>query len=307
MNVQPEALLSFAAVARLGSLTAAAHERNLSQPALSAQLKHLTAAVGEPLLVRHRLGMHLTPAGEALLPHALELTRALSSARTFAREYQGLSTGTLRLAASNTVAAYILPRALQTFHQQFPGVQLRVSSGNSEAALLHLEASEVDIALIERPLHDIPDGSQTRQIGGDTLKLVLSADDPLARPILSRAQLGQMQLIQREVGSGTREVSEDALLAAGIELTPFLELAGNEAVKEAVLTGLGGAFLSEYCVRRELESGMLVSPETPIKGLTRKFTAVFPSIPTLATQAFLALWNEADVETQELHLAYRSE
>lgn len=288
MTVQPDALLSFAAVARLGSLTAAAKERNLSQPALSAQLKHLTASVGEPLLTRHRLGMHLTPAGRALLPHALELTRALAGARTFAQEYRELQTGTLRLAASNTVAAYILPEMLRVFHQQYPGVELHVSSGNSEDALERLQSGEVDISLIERPLHDLPEGMQTGRIGGDTLKFVLSPAHPLARPHLNRAQLARVPLIQREEGSGTREVSEEALKAAQIDLPPFLELAGNEAVKEAVLTGLGGAFLSEYCVRREIEGGLLLSPSVPMTGLGREFTAVFPLQPSLATQTFLA-------------------
>ncbi|GAA5513818.1 HTH-type transcriptional activator CmpR [Deinococcus carri] len=287
MNVQPDALLSFAAVARLGSLTAAAQERNLSQPALSAQLKHLTAAVGEPLLVRHRLGMRLTPAGEALLPYALELSRALNGARGFASEHRGLQTGTLRLAASNTLAAYVLPAALRTFHQQYPGVRLQVSSGNSEEALQRLLAGETDIAFIERPFPALPEGMQSRRVGGDELRLVVSAAHPLAKPSLGRKELKKLPLIQRETGSGTREVSERALQAAQIEVTPFLELAGNEAVKEAVLTGLGGAFLSEYCVRRELGSGLLVSPEVHLPGLRREFTAIFPTAPTLAVRTFL--------------------
>lgn len=287
MNVQPEALLSFAAVAKLGSVTAAAQERNLSQPALSAQLKHLTAAVGQPLLQRHRQGMRLTPAGEALLPHALELSRALAGARHFAAEYRGLQTGRLRVAASNTLAAYVLPAALQGFHQTYPGVQLQVSSGNSEEALWQLQNAEADLALIESPLSQPPAGMQTKRIGGDTLKLVLRAGHPLAKPQLNRSQLARLPLIQREAGSGTREVAELALRQAGLVLEPLLELAGNEAVKEAVLTGLGGAFLSEYCVRRELESGLLVSPALALSGLQRNFQAVLPNAPTLAALEFL--------------------
>ena len=82
-------------------------------------------------------------------------------------------------------------------------------------------------------------------------------------------------------------MTERALHDAGLKGPPLLELAGNEAVKEAVLSGLGGAFLSAYCVRRELESGLLVSPEVPLLGLEREFHAVFPTAPTLATTRFL--------------------
>lgn len=287
MNVQPEALLSFAAVARLGSVTAAAQERHLSQPALSAQLKHLTAAVGEPLLQRHRSGMRLTAAGEALLPHALELARALDGARQFAEGHRGLQTGHLRIAASNTLAAYILPAALQAFHQTYPGVQLQVRSSNSGEALSQLWGGDADLAMIEGLLGDLPAGMRAQQLGGDRLRLVLLASHPLAQPRLGRSELARLPLIQRETGSGTREVAERALHAAGLAVSPLLELAGNEAVKEAVLTGLGGAFLSEYCVRRELEGGLLVSPEVPLQGLERAFHVVFPAAPTLATTRFL--------------------
>ncbi|GAA5504452.1 HTH-type transcriptional activator CmpR [Deinococcus xinjiangensis] len=287
MNVQPEALLSFAAVARLGSVTAAAKERNLSQPALSAQLKHLTAAVGEPLLLRHKQGMRLTPAGQALLPHAAALANALTGARQFAVDYQGLRAGSLRIAASNTLAAHVLPAALQDFHQAYPGVQLQVSSGNSEDALAQLQRDEADLALIERPLTHLPTGMQSCRIGGDRLRLVLRPEHPLAKPKLSRSQLAQLPLIQRESGSGTREVAELALAAVGLQLSPLLELSGTEAVREAVLAGLGGAFLSEYCIRRELASGLLVSPEVPLVGLERHFHAVLPIAPSRAVLEFL--------------------
>lgn len=291
MSVQAEALLSFAAVARLGSLTAAARERNLSQPALSAQLKHLTSAIGEPLLTRHRLGMHLTPAGEALLPHASDLARALASARHFAEEFRGLKTGTLRIAASNTLAAYLLPAALRDFHRQYPQVGLEVSSGNSDAALSRLWRGEADIALIEQPLAPLPEGYQAVLLGHDHLILVGSPEHPLTRAALSLAELAALPLIQREQGSGTREVAQEALAQAGLLATPLLELAGNEAVKEAVLSGLGFAFLSEYCVKRELELGLLLAPALPLSGLKRDFNAIIPSTPTNAARTFLESWS----------------
>ncbi|MFC6664735.1 LysR family transcriptional regulator [Deinococcus radiopugnans] len=149
MALHPEQLLTFAAVARSGSLTAAARERHLSQPSVSSQLKLLASSVGEPLLIRHRLGMRLTPAGEALLPHAQALGRALEGARLFAAELQGLQRGTLRVVASNTLAAHVLPRALAAFHARHPAVTLNIQTANTHGAVRALLAGETDLALIE--------------------------------------------------------------------------------------------------------------------------------------------------------------
>ncbi|WP_424952505.1 LysR family transcriptional regulator [Deinococcus sp.] len=85
MAINPEHLLTFVRVAQLGTLSASAAELNLTQPAVSSQMKLLTQAVGEPLLARHRSGVRLTPAGEGLLPHAVAVLRALEGAKHYAR------------------------------------------------------------------------------------------------------------------------------------------------------------------------------------------------------------------------------
>lgn len=287
MALHPEQLLTFAAVARSGSLTAAARERHLSQPSVSSQLKLLASSVGEPLLVRHRLGMRLTPAGEALLPHAQALGRALEGARLFAAELQGLQRGTLRVVASNTLAAHVLPRALAAFHARHPAVTLNIQTANTHGAVRALLAGETDLALIEGPAQPPAEGIRASVIGHDTLRLILPPGHPLNRPQLNAADLQGLPVIWRESGSGTREVAEGVLRQAGITVRPVLELAGTEAIKEAVISGLGAAFVSELSVRRERAAGQLASPALTLPGLNRDLTALTPDVPSRTARALL--------------------
>lgn len=287
MVLHAEHLLTFAAVARSGSLTAAARERHLSQPSVSTQLKLLAEAVGEPLFTRHRQGVRLTPAGEALLPHAQALQRALDGARQLAHDLQDLQRGRLRVVASNTLAAQVLPRALAAFHARHPAVTLDIQTGNTREAVRALLEGQADLALIEGPLQPFPEGVQATVIGHDSLRLILPPGHPLDRPDLGADDLQHLKVIWREPGSGTREVAEGVLRQAGLTVQPVLELAGTEAIKEAVMSGLGAAFVSELSVRRERAAGQLASPALSLPGLERDLTALTPEVPSRSARALL--------------------
>lgn len=174
--LNPEHLLTFARVARLGSLSAAAEELYLTQPAVSHQLKLLTHAVGEPLFRRHRTGVHLTAAGEGLLPHAQALARALEGAQHYVQELRGLERGVLSVAASSTIAAALLPRVLTAFHSQYPEVTFQVRQGNTREVLDALQSGQVELALIEGPPGPLGPHLQARAFGEDELILVDGID-----------------------------------------------------------------------------------------------------------------------------------
>ncbi|AFD25502.1 LysR family transcriptional regulator [Deinococcus gobiensis] len=290
MALNPEHLLTFARVARLGSLSAAAAELNLTQPAVSSQIRLLTRAVGEPVLSRHRTGVRLTEAGEALLVHAQALARALEGAHTAMRERRGLERGTLRLAASSTVAASLLPGLLSAYQARYPGVAVQIRQGNTQEVLGALQGGQVEVALIEGPPGLLGDDWQAEVFGHDELVLVSAPGHPL----VGAAGLGHaapLPLIWREHGSGTREVAEQALAGTALRTVSRLELPGTEAVKEAVIQGLGLALLPELRVRRELRSGVLVRLALALPGLRRPLSRV--SAPTgqlsFAARQFLGL------------------
>ncbi len=275
MAINPDHLLTFIRVARLGNLSTAAGELNLTQPAVSNQIKLLTQAVGEPLLTRHRYGVRLTPVGEGLLPYAVATSRALEGARQYAADLHGLDLGTLNIAASSTIAATILPGVLATYHARFPNVVLHVQQGNTQDVMDLLLSQKCELALIEGPVSGLPLDLKQQVFRRDTLRLVMSPEHPLAvRTSLSPDDLTGLGVVWREPGSGTREVAKAALKQAGIQTREVLTLTGTEAVKEAVMTGLGVSFLSELSVRRDVEAGRLVCPALDLPGLERDLSIV---------------------------------
>lgn len=292
MAINPDHLLTFVRVARLGNLSAAAGELNLTQPAVSSQIRLLSQAVGEPLLARHRYGVRLTPAGEGLLPHALAASRALDGARRYAADLHSLDTGTLKIAASSTVAATILPGVLARYHARFPDITLQVQQGNTQEVTALLLAQNCELALIEGPVGGLPADLSCRVFRRDTLRLVVSPAHPLAeRPVLTPGDLNGLGVVWREPGSGTREVARAALEGANVQVRDVLTLTGTEAVKEAVITGLGAAFLSELSLRRDLEAGRLICPGLSLPGLERDLSAVSagPELLPQAVRVFLEL------------------
>lgn len=294
MALDPEHLLTFTRVARLGSLSAAAEELHLTQPAVSSQIKLLTRAVGEPVFSRHRTGVRLTGAGEGLLAHAQALARALEGAQTYVRERRGLEAGTLRLAASSTVAASLLPGLLAAFHERHPGVAFGIRQGNTQEVLAGLQAGQAEVALVEGPPGPLGAEWQVTVFRHDELVLVAAPGHPLA----AASGLGTavpLPLIWREHGSGTHEVAEQALAGAALLTTSRLELPGTEAVKEAVIQGLGLALLPELRVRRELDLGVLVRVPLDLPGLRRPLRRVSAQTEQLshAARAFLRVLDEA--------------
>lgn len=292
MSVQPDHLVTFATVVREGSVTRAATVLHRSQPAISLQLKKLAEAVGEPLLVRHRHGVTPTATGAALLPHAQAVARALAGARRSVGEIRRLERGDLWLTASMTVAVYLLPEVLVRFRERHPGLQIHLLTRNSREALRELADGAAELAFVEGPPAAPPPGMSQRVVFHDEVVLAVRPDHPLAaRRAVHARDLGDMQVVTREPGSGTREVVERALAAAGPRLGDIaLEATGIEAVKEAVLQGVGPGFISRLALRREVGAGLLVA--LPVAGLDlrRPMSLVHPPAETCsrAARAFLA-------------------
>lgn len=286
MRLDPYSLLIFATVAQEGNLTQAAQRLHRTQPAISSQMAKLAKQVGEPLFLRRPHGIRLTLAGEALLPHALALKRALEGAVEAAEALRG-GVGRLRVAASTTIAHYCLPKALAHLSKTYPGLRVEVWAGNSQGVLARLEAGEAELGLVEGPLDRLPMGLEAEVLAWDRLRLVTPPGHPLAGHRVGAEALRGLGVVWREAGSGTRQVAEKAL--AGLGLRTTLELPGSEAVKQAVRQGLGVAFLSEYAVEAEVQAGLLGLAEVDLPGLKRPFTLLRPpkALLSRAAQAFL--------------------
>jgi len=263
------------AVARTGSLGAAAREIGTSQQAVSARISSLEAQTGVPLVTRTRRGSTLTPNGtlvaqwaSRLLEVAAELDEGLAGLRADRRSK-------LRVGASLTVAEQLLPGwlvalRLEAERRGQPAVDYVFTAGNSDAVIAQVRASEVDLGFVEVPR--APSGLPNRVVGHDELVLVVRPDHPWARrrSELTPTELAAVSPVTREAGSGTRETFDSALLKAlgpghPPPAPPAIELSTTAAVRAAVLAGAGPAVLSELAVGEDLATGRL--RRVPIAGL----------------------------------------
>ena len=293
VSIEPEHLLTLAVVAKHRSISLAAHELHRSQPAISVQMRLLSEAVGERLLRRERRGVELTEAGEGLLPFALSMKRALEGAKHWRGDLEASAMGTVAIAASMTVAVYVLPAVLAEFHRANPRIQLRLLTRNSLDALALLERYEASVALVEGQVPPVPPELHTRTLFYDEIVLAVQPTHPLAsRTRVRPSDLLGLEIVQREPGSGTREVVELApaaleLPAPGVRVA--LEATGIEAVKEAVIQGFGAGFISRLAIQREVAHGALVALPVEAPGFTRAITLISlePELQSRGTRRIL--------------------
>jgi len=280
-SLEPQLLRTFLAVAASGSITRAAAALHRTQPAVTAAVKRLEEGFGEPLFTRSSRGVGLTQLGARLLPHAEALQRVMDGVQQLTREARGLQGARLRVAASTTIALYWLPPLLARFCADHPSTDLVVHTRNSRDATAELRGGEVDLALVEAPTSAWtglpPHLIAATPVHDDRLVLVVRPDHPLARRAAVRStDLAGLAFIGREVGSGTRDVIEEALRGSGIALSVRHELGEPEAIKLAVRSGLGVTILSEVAVRAEVERGELTAVPIAHPGFSRQFTLLHP-------------------------------
>jgi DNA-binding transcriptional LysR family regulator len=242
-------------VARRGSMSAAAREQNLSQQAISSRVHAVERELGVVLFRRSPSGTELTPEGVAVLEWASGLLDAAERFSAGIDSLLGSKRASVTVAASMTVAEYLIPSWALALRRLHPATRIRVQPMNSADVIREVLAGSVDLGFVEGPHSDsrLDDCAVAR----DELVVVTRADHPWARrgqPI-TPAELLRTPLVQREVGSGTRVTFEAAL---GEATDPLLELTSVAAVKAAVLSSDAPAVLSSLSVAPELADGKLV-------------------------------------------------
>lgn len=277
-----EQLRIFVAVAERLHMTRAAEALHLTQSAVSAAVQALETRHGTRLFDRVGRGLALNAAGTAFLPEAKAVLARAEAAERLLDELAGLKRGSVRLFASQTIAAYWLPPRMAAFAQSHPGVELHLSIGNTHRVVEAVLGGEAELGLIEGA-EDAPRLERTR-IGADRLIVVAAPAHPLVgrEAALTAADLKALDWALREPGSGTRSEFEAALPRgiAAFDLKTALVLPSNEAILTAVAAG-GGAggglvtAISELAARPLIEAGRLVRlpldlPERPFYRLRHR-------------------------------------
>jgi DNA-binding transcriptional LysR family regulator len=269
MNLSLRQLHLFEATVRLGRLGLAAEEQAISQSAASQAIKELERALGYKVLDRIGRELVVTEAGQTILPRVRQI---LSLSDSLTQPDDRRIAGTLRIAASVTIASYLLPRMIAQFRRQHPEADAKLEITNTEGVLSRLEKGQAQLGMIEGPaLHPTLDIVPWRS---DHLVVFCSPEHPLARksPLDTRT-LADQEWIVREAGSGTRAVLDAALQAQGLRPRIALELTRHEAIKQSVRAGLGIGCLSSLTIADEVAAGQLVLLETSLN-LTRRFAWV---------------------------------
>jgi len=247
----------FLAVIREKSFSRAAKKIHLSQPTLSEHVGELERELGKPLFFRHGRTVTLTEAGRVFAEHAERVVSGVEGARQAIADLDGLGHGSLLVGASTTPGLYVMPGVIARFRTQHPGIDLRLQIANSQVIEERVRDREVDLGVVGG--HAVSQGEECLAAGLlDELMLIVAPSHPWARRReIAPAQLADQPLLMREEGSATRRVTERALQRAGIMFRSAMELDHPEAIKQAVMAGLGVAFVSVYAVRGEVETGRL--------------------------------------------------
>lgn len=278
-------------VAASESYSRAADRLGISQPAVSMQIKKLEEALGVTLITSKGRLIALTDAGQALLGYADRLLRLNDEAEATMADFRALRRGRLRIAASSTPGAYLLPGAIAGFRALHADVTVTLEVGNTRTALRRVEEGLADLAVVGEAE---PDGLDVTllYLCEDLLEVVVAPGHPWALAgAVEPAELARAPLVLREEGSSTRAVLDRRLMAAvGRKAQPGMELGSTEAVKEAVAAGLGATVLSGLAVKWELASGRLVRVAAPGLDLSRALHVAMPvsEEPSPLAGAFVA-------------------
>ena len=247
---------TFAEVARHASVSAAAQALHITQPAVSMQLRQLEQAVGVPLFQQAGRHIELTPAGHEFERLALAALAPLKDLDDAFAERRSLKRGTVDLAVVST-AKYFIPMLLVAFRRQHPGIDIKLRMDNRDGVLEVLGRSEVDLIVMGRAPENI--ACVARPFASNPMGIVAAPTHAMSRRRrVALSVLKGQEFVVREAGSGTRAAMERLFTQQRVKPQIVMEMPSNETIKQAVMAGMGLAFLSLRTVRHEVASGRLV-------------------------------------------------
>jgi LysR family transcriptional regulator, transcriptional activator of the cysJI operon len=244
----------FNTVAKRLNFTKAAEELYISQPAITKHIQEIESNYKIKLFERNGTKIKLTQAGETLLQYTEQL---FSIYRNLEFELNNLAQrhrGILRIGASTTVAQYVLPPVLATFHEKFEEIKVRLINNNTEQIEHSLQQNDIDLGIIEGQSKNSL--FKYTEFVKDELVLVSSTKNPLAkRQTIEPEELLKIPLLLREPGSGTLEVIAHSLKPLGIKISQLqveMQLGSSESIKSYLLNSNALAFLSIHSILKEL-------------------------------------------------------
>ncbi len=266
MNYTLNQLQIYLKVVQTLSITKASEELNLTQPAVSIQIKNFQAQFEIPLIEIIGKKIYVTDFGMEIARSAESIIDQVYAINYKTMAFKDQLLGRLKVSIVST-GKYVLPYFLTDFLKMNPGVEISIDVTNREKVIYSLENNEVDFSLISTHLES--SSFESIEILENQLYLVGNVQTAALNPTFSpQAFSTELPLIFRENGSGTRKVMEGFLKKQGIHTLKKIELVSNEAVKQAIMAGLGYSIMPMYGIKNELKNGQLAI--IPFEGLPIK-------------------------------------
>ncbi len=280
-NLSLRQLKSLLAIQQTGKIVNAAKALGLSASAVTIQLRQLEDDVGLALFDRTSDGMRPTAAGLAFIDAAQALEERLRLLEDQIEAIKGVRSGSLKLGVVST-AKYFAPRLMAAFMKEHPAIDMRLSVGNRAEIIASLKNHEVDVALMGRPARDIP--LRAAAFGDHPLVIIAPPDHKLAAARdISKERIAEENFLIREPGSGTRISLEIFFSELPGRLDDLgIEMGSNETIKQAVMAGLGIAFISAHTIASEVEAGRLVILDVAGMPIRRQWFGVMRSDRTVS-------------------------
>jgi len=274
-------LLMLKALARFGSIKAAAEYLYVSQSSVSSQLSSLEQKIKATLVNRHPgiQGASFTEEGQLLLRYAERILTASSEAVKALEDLRNLDVGGVNLGASQTTGTYLIPRLVGSFQQKYPGVKVQLTVGSTSSICTSVANGEIDVAIVggEVP-HELMDYLQVTTYTEEEFVLILPPRHPLSmKKKIEKERLYNLAFVSLNQNSTSQKFQTQTLKENGLNpkmLHVQMEFNSIEAIKSAVQHGLGAAFVSQSAIQKEVQLGLLHSSSIQDVILTRKLQVV---------------------------------
>lgn len=251
MNYTLHQLEIFFKISQLKSITKTAEELNLTQPAISIQLKKFQEQFPLPLTEYIGRKIHITAFGNEIATTAEKILNQVADISYKSQAYQGVVAGKLNISIVST-GKYVMPFFLADFLEKYPGIELTMDVTNKSEVIKNLEENVIDFAMVS-VLPEHLDISRIELMRNELF--LLGKSHPYdSSDVLTPQQFKSLKLIYREKGSATRQAMEQFIAQHHIETNKKIELVSNEAVKQAVMAGMGYSIMPLIGTKNELEN-----------------------------------------------------
>jgi DNA-binding transcriptional LysR family regulator len=248
-------------VADLGSFSAAARRLNLTQPAVSLQIRELEKRAGIPLIERIGKRAFPTAAGRELLDHARRLRAGADAALNAMKRHKDGNVGRVHIGTGVTALTYLLPTVLRKLRADHPGIELVVTTGTTQGVAAGMIANEIDLGVVTLPV-DTKVFEATTLLDDPILALLPGRSRGSRKPITA-AELAQHPLILEQERSNHSRIGRRWLQAAGYDGRPVMEIDNMEAIKQLVAAGLGAAIVPASALSGNAGANYTARPLTP--------------------------------------------